>query len=446
MSQPLPAALACLACAALLPITARAFERPQLPGMLTRIQAAPVNEGSGLCPSVRHKGVFWTHNDSGDGPILYAIHLDGSLVATYKVEGAKARDWEDIDISSDGVLYIADVGNNNHKRTDLTIYTVAEPEELVDEGTLKVQTAIPVTYPDGKYNCEALFLDAEGTPALITKDPGPARIYRLGKEGWEFEQELPTPDVVTGADLSDDHRLAVSTYLGFVVFKRDDEGTWTQSHRTFAVLEQCEAVCWHNDALLLTSEQRALFRFIPDEGKPEDSAFHRYAWDPADGERTYAPVGDGRVEAKSLDFRFHTEDDKVILTLQAPWKEHSGRGVFLFSSAPPGERTQAGPAEHQIDIVCRNGRLRLRTRQFGRPGQAMKDVELPVSLEKQDNEHIQLHFSGDWLETQKAFGCYFFGFDTDTVGWPYSYYRLHGHPLLWAERKADSARPTAPAD
>ncbi len=433
-----------LLCAALLlPWASAALELPSLPGLLTRIRPKPVDESSGICPSVRHPGVFWTHNDSGDGPNLYAIHLDGSLVATYTVKGAKARDWEDIAIDDQGMLHIADVGDNLHKRNDQRIYKVPEPETLRKKGQLEVVESIPVVYPEGTYNCEALFLDEDGTPTLITKDPGPATVYALEKDRWVRRQQLEVPDVVTGADLSDDGRLAVSTYLGFVVFERDSNDQWIPAHRTFAILEQCEAICWYNGALLLTSEQRALFRFTPGKESAQASAFKRHSWNPDDTDHIYSPVGDQQKQAETLHLRFQSgPEDRTTLRLHAPWKKHSGRAVLMFSAKPPGERTKPSPGDHQLEIISRNRNPQLRTRQFGKPGHPLTDADLPVRLEKTDAETLDLHIDKQWLDRQIAFATYVFGFGEKTVGWPYNYYRINNHPLLWAERTPDTK--TAP--
>ena len=38
-----------------------------------RISDPRITESSGLAASKLHPGVYWTHNDSGDGPYVYAI-------------------------------------------------------------------------------------------------------------------------------------------------------------------------------------------------------------------------------------------------------------------------------------------------------------------------------------------------------------------------------------
>ena len=45
-----------------------------------------LREASGLAASRRHAAVLYSHNDSGDGPHLYALNAtDGSLLAVYRV-------------------------------------------------------------------------------------------------------------------------------------------------------------------------------------------------------------------------------------------------------------------------------------------------------------------------------------------------------------------------
>ena len=74
-----------------------------------------VIETSGL---LRVNDQLWTHNDSGNDPILYRIDpLDGSVLQMLAINVPNI-DWEDI--TTDGeFIYIGDVGNNSGDRTDL---------------------------------------------------------------------------------------------------------------------------------------------------------------------------------------------------------------------------------------------------------------------------------------------------------------------------------------
>ena len=59
-------------------------------------------ESSSLTRSAFGKGVLWTANDSGGGPLLYAIGTNGSTVATYTVTNATNHDWEGMAAGSSG--------------------------------------------------------------------------------------------------------------------------------------------------------------------------------------------------------------------------------------------------------------------------------------------------------------------------------------------------------
>src|SRR3954449_35730 len=54
----------------------------------------PLCEASALVKSRKHEGVFWTLNDSGNAPHLFAIDRSGKLIAEYKVKKAPNIDWE----------------------------------------------------------------------------------------------------------------------------------------------------------------------------------------------------------------------------------------------------------------------------------------------------------------------------------------------------------------
>ncbi len=70
-----------------------------------------IPESSGIAASRKYPGVFWTHNDSGNAPVLYAINREGKTINAFAVS-ASNRDWEDICIDDEGHLYIGEIGNN----------------------------------------------------------------------------------------------------------------------------------------------------------------------------------------------------------------------------------------------------------------------------------------------------------------------------------------------
>jgi len=76
-------------------------------------------ESSGLACSRRVGDILWTHNDSGDSPRIFAFNMEGEDLATYKIAGAAAFDWEDMasfKIGRKPYLLLADIGDNARRR------------------------------------------------------------------------------------------------------------------------------------------------------------------------------------------------------------------------------------------------------------------------------------------------------------------------------------------
>src|SRR3989442_13746056 len=93
-------------------------------------------ESSGVAVSHTYRGVLWTHNDSGDGPYLYATDLRGTDRGALLVPGAQAIDWEDIALGpcpvsfllqAGSCLYLADTGDNLEFRPVVKVYAIQEP-------------------------------------------------------------------------------------------------------------------------------------------------------------------------------------------------------------------------------------------------------------------------------------------------------------------------------
>src|SRR5215207_11600158 len=102
------------------------------PTRITTVKNQAVSESSGLVASHLRPGAYWTHNDSGDGPFIYAFDARGESLGVFRVTGAQARDWEDISIGpgperDKSYLYIGDIGDNDKERSEVVVYRVAEP-------------------------------------------------------------------------------------------------------------------------------------------------------------------------------------------------------------------------------------------------------------------------------------------------------------------------------
>lgn len=244
------------------------------PRKLAELADEDIDESSGLAASHRHAGVFWTHNDSGDGPRLYAFDRDGKTVARVDVQSASNIDWEDMSsflFGGKSWLALADVGDNARRREFCTLYVVEEPE--LDQPHVAPKLTIRFRYEDGPRDCEAIAVDAAaGEILLVSKVFGlSCRVYRVGLD-WKLRESKQTAKLVaslslplaTAADISaDGRRLLVATYLdGYEYSRRRDEpwkATLSRKPRTISLPRraQGEAACYAADgqAIYLTSEK-----------------------------------------------------------------------------------------------------------------------------------------------------------------------------------------------
>jgi hypothetical protein len=265
------------------------------PVHLVNLDNKSVKESSGIAASQRNSGIFWTHNDSGDGPFIFAFDRQGKHRGVWRVAGARAIDWEDMAIGPGpgrgrSYLYIGDIGDNTRKRAQITVYRVAEPRITPKDSSSTVKTArqtesadvIRLKYPDGKHDAEALLIHPlTGDLYVITKVRGAAaRVYKLRapapKSGMstlsyvgEFRFPNPFLGFITGGAISPDgRRVIISDYLGACELILPDrrgvafDEIWKQSPQPVdiggfpGVRRQGEAICYRPDglAVLATSE------------------------------------------------------------------------------------------------------------------------------------------------------------------------------------------------
>jgi hypothetical protein len=167
--------------------------RQDRPARVTDLGPLPpeTRESSGLAVSRAHPGTFWTHNDSGDGARLYALDEGAALRATFEVSGARARDWESLDIGwcpsdladADWCLYVADTGDNGEERSTVTLYVVEEPDPATAQATVPQVASVKLRYEGGPADVEAVAIDPDGVLALVTKGrSGEVWLYRVSSD------------------------------------------------------------------------------------------------------------------------------------------------------------------------------------------------------------------------------------------------------------------------
>jgi len=167
------------------PLAAAPFGGPAPAGV---VQHDPLAEASGLVASRAHPGVLWAHNDSGDGPHLYALTTGGRHLGVFTLDGATARDWEDLAIGPGPepgahYLYAGDIGDNDAPQDLNYVYRVAEPtvdsDQAPENTTLTDVSTITLRYPDGRSDAETLLIDPlTGDLYVLTKRSTDVAVYR----------------------------------------------------------------------------------------------------------------------------------------------------------------------------------------------------------------------------------------------------------------------------
>ncbi len=244
------------------------------PRQVATLANEEINESSGLAASRLHAGRFWTHNDSGDSPRIFAFDETGQDLGEVHVARAEARDWEDMASATlDGKahLILADVGDNARRRESCSLYVIDEP--TVDGSRTVAAQRIAFRYQDGPRDCEAIAVDAPSRQIfLATKALAqPCAIYQLDWPNPISNDILVarriaavSAPMVTGMDISADGRRAVLvTYANAYEFLRGDSETWREAFQrqpaaiTMPARRQGEAICYGQDgsSLYLTSER-----------------------------------------------------------------------------------------------------------------------------------------------------------------------------------------------
>ncbi|MFE9773979.1 WD40 repeat domain-containing protein [Streptomyces sp. NPDC005931] len=181
-----------------------------------------ITESSGLAASRLHPGVYWTHNDSDDGPHLYAVDgRSGETVARLTLTGVGTpRDVEAISIGPGNRIFVGDIGDNlGGSWPYVWVYELPEPKELGDRTVRATQYV--VKYSDGPRDAESLVVHPRtGRVYIVDKQEdgghlyeGPARLSASGSN--VFRPVAPVELWATDAALSPDgRRLAVRGYFG----------------------------------------------------------------------------------------------------------------------------------------------------------------------------------------------------------------------------------------
>ncbi|MCB1278525.1 hypothetical protein [Prosthecobacter sp.] len=252
-----------------------------------------INESSGLALGSRDRSIFWTMNDSGGEPCVFAIDRSGKTRAKVRVRDAANFDWEGLAMGKDEkgapALFIGDIGDNLLLRPSVQVYQIPEPEINVPGKTVaETETAAPqlwrANYPDGRHNAESLLVHPRTNRLyILTKsEEGKSALYAFPqplkpKESMVLEKivDIQFPELIragkrphdncmaSGASFAPDgSRMVVCTYSSLYEWILPEGKPLAVALKQPPVriepelLRQVEGVCYDADniTLWLTSE------------------------------------------------------------------------------------------------------------------------------------------------------------------------------------------------
>lgn len=295
---------------------------------------------SGIVASRRNAGILWVHNDFPGVPTVYAVEAAtgltrGVLQAPASLSAFNLEDIalarcpaaesgpntapaaEEMASSEESCLWLADSGNNEKRRTDLSVIVLPEPllswpAQGTAEGVARVEAwtaarawRFPFSYPSENCDSEAFVVDPDGSAFyLLEKVDGPqARLFEargpfVDGEGVVMAQIgalaarefIVTPTLgrmMTGADLHPSRRrFVLRSYIGSFEYRFETDD-WPAELPTVTPV----TVAWgplsepQGEAVAYDANGMSLWTISEDPNQQPGQAIHFYPCldAPADG-------------------------------------------------------------------------------------------------------------------------------------------------------------------
>ena len=191
-----------------------------------------LTEISGIAASSQHPGILWTHNDSGDGARVYALDATTCEIrATVTMAGVDVTDVEAIAVGQDSagqpVIWVADIGGNTVRRSNVWLHSFAEPAQIRDEEVTTSSSAI--TYSDAPGDSESLLVEPkpDGRMWIVSKrQSSQGKFYALppgfgpGTRSATIKPVGAAPWLATDASFSPSgDQFVVRTYIGARIYQ-----------------------------------------------------------------------------------------------------------------------------------------------------------------------------------------------------------------------------------
>lgn len=226
--------------------------------VVTRMTDARITESSGLALSRAYDGIAYTINDSGNEPLIFAVDLaTGQTVGTTRVEGGTLRDTEALAIDADGMLWVADTGDNGESRTDAALYAL--PEQGRGDHTVTAKR-YPITYDSDSHNVEALLVNPRsGAKLLVSKGLLSGTVYALppklatDRANVAVAQDVTGPGTVTDATFTVDGKYEVMRSYTSIYLVDPADGSVLDTVRA-PYQKQGETIAAEPKSLLIGSE------------------------------------------------------------------------------------------------------------------------------------------------------------------------------------------------
>jgi PKD repeat protein len=211
-----------------------------------------ITEASGIIASRLNPNVLWTHNDSGDGPRLFALDSAGTHLGQVLFEGVPEGDWEDVatgphPTTGEPALFVVDNAD-----AGLVVHIAAEPL-LEEAGASVIATEVmdvPLTFADGEdRDIDTLMVDpVTGDLYLaVLETNGNTAFWQVRAPLAETGMELRRAGQVDLAALGDSGQASGAEFspLGDLLMVRTNDGAWmwrwdrTQRAQDVLLVEPC---------------------------------------------------------------------------------------------------------------------------------------------------------------------------------------------------------------
>ncbi|WP_424185161.1 hypothetical protein ACOBQX_25165 [Actinokineospora sp. G85] len=270
MRQLLPALAVAAAVLGFTPGTAAAQPAPRDACAVTDKRLA---ELSGLVSDGKR---WYAVNDGGARASVYAVNRTTCAVERVISGPIDPYDVEDLARAGNGTFWLADTGDNRAQRESVALIA------LTPEGETTLHR---LTYPDGPHDTEALLLDRDGVPHLVTKSlfgvsdifrptgplasPGPTALEKVGTvqikstdtQGGPVNQLVGSMTVTGGAVSADGAVVALRTYTDAYVFSAPDGDVvaaltqGTPARIPLPAEQQGEAIAFEPDGTLVSASE-----------------------------------------------------------------------------------------------------------------------------------------------------------------------------------------------